>query len=96
MKASVFSLVFFCTASALFAQQFSNRYELVKMDKTINTFHHEAAPVVLHQQEATVGLGEILDAKFDEGAVRDREIGDQELDDAVLAPLREHLELAFA
>lgn len=26
--------------------QVSNRYELVKMDKTINTFHHEAAPVV--------------------------------------------------
>jgi len=28
------------------AQQFSARYELVKMDKTVNTFHHEAAPVV--------------------------------------------------
>ncbi len=28
------------------AQQFSSRYELVKMDKTINTFHHEAAPIV--------------------------------------------------
>jgi OOP family OmpA-OmpF porin len=28
------------------AQQFSSRYELVKMDKNVNTFHHEAAPVV--------------------------------------------------
>ncbi len=28
------------------AQEFSPRYELVKMDKTVNTFHHEAAPVV--------------------------------------------------
>ncbi len=28
------------------AQQFSARYELVKMDKTVNTFHHEAAPVI--------------------------------------------------
>lgn len=28
------------------AQQFSSRYELVKMDKTINTFRHEAAPIV--------------------------------------------------
>src|SRR6187551_3403673 len=46
MKASVFSLVFFSTAASLFAQQFGNRYELVKMDKTVNTFHHEAAPVV--------------------------------------------------
>lgn len=29
-----------------FAQEFSPRYELVKMDKTVNTFHHEAAPVI--------------------------------------------------
>jgi OmpA-OmpF porin, OOP family len=28
------------------AQQFSSRYELVKMDKTVNTFRHEAAPIV--------------------------------------------------
>ncbi len=30
----------------LSAQEFSPRYELVKMDKAVNTFHHEAAPVV--------------------------------------------------
>ena len=29
-----------------FSQQNFQRYELVKMDKTINTFHHEAAPVI--------------------------------------------------
>src|SRR5690349_14199941 len=28
------------------AQQISPRYELVKMDKTVNTFRHEAAPVI--------------------------------------------------
>jgi OOP family OmpA-OmpF porin len=28
------------------AQDFSPRYELVKMDKAVNTFHHEAAPVI--------------------------------------------------
>jgi len=28
------------------AQEFSPRYELVKMDKNVNTFRHEAAPVV--------------------------------------------------
>ena len=28
------------------AQQTSPRYELVKMDKTVNTFRHEAAPVI--------------------------------------------------
>ncbi len=28
------------------AQQSMTHYELVKMDKTVNTFHHEAAPVV--------------------------------------------------
>jgi len=28
------------------AQEYSPRYELVKMDKTVNTFRHEAAPVV--------------------------------------------------
>jgi OmpA-OmpF porin, OOP family len=32
--------------SNISAQQFSPRYELVKMDKNVNTFHHEAAPVV--------------------------------------------------
>lgn len=31
---------------ALAAQEVSARYELVKMDKTVNTFRHEAAPVV--------------------------------------------------
>lgn len=34
----------FCIS--LFGQQFSPRYELVKMDKSVNTFRHEAAPVV--------------------------------------------------
>ncbi len=29
-----------------FGQEFSPRYELVKMEKTVNTFHHEAAPVI--------------------------------------------------
>src|SRR5688500_4021689 len=33
-------------SSSVLAQQFSARYELVKMDKNVNTFHHEAAPVV--------------------------------------------------
>ena len=28
------------------AQQPMERYELVKMDKNVNTFHHEAAPVI--------------------------------------------------
>ncbi len=31
---------------AVCAQEFSPRYELVKMDKNVNTFRHEAAPVV--------------------------------------------------
>lgn len=30
----------------MYAQQFSQRYELVKMDKNVNTFRHEAAPVI--------------------------------------------------
>jgi outer membrane protein OmpA-like peptidoglycan-associated protein len=37
--ASLFSIT-------VLAQQFSARYELVKMDKNVNTFRHEAAPVV--------------------------------------------------
>lgn len=31
---------------AVSGQQFSSRYELVKMDKNVNTFRHEAAPVI--------------------------------------------------
>jgi OmpA-OmpF porin, OOP family len=40
------SIIFSLIASAVIAQQFSSRYELVKMDKNVNTFRHEAAPVV--------------------------------------------------
>jgi OmpA-OmpF porin, OOP family len=40
------SIIFSLIASSLIAQQFSSRYELVKMDKNVNTFRHEAAPVV--------------------------------------------------
>jgi OmpA-OmpF porin, OOP family len=29
-----------------YGQKLSTRFELVKMDKTVNTFHHEAAPIV--------------------------------------------------
>ena len=39
-------LLFVLLPGLIQAQQFSSRYELVKMDKTVNTFRHEAAPVV--------------------------------------------------
>jgi OmpA-OmpF porin, OOP family len=39
-------LFFLATAVSSLAQVSASRYELVKMDKTVNTFHHEAAPVV--------------------------------------------------
>lgn len=39
------SLLSFLSA-AVVAQQISPRYELVKMDKNVNTFRHEAAPVI--------------------------------------------------
>ncbi|HEY3405753.1 MAG TPA: hypothetical protein VGK59_20355, partial [Ohtaekwangia sp.] len=45
MKASVL-LLFISSVVSVFAQPSGNRYELVKMDKTVNTFRHEAAPVV--------------------------------------------------
>lgn len=41
-----FSLLISLLPHILFAQEVSARYELVKMDKTVNTFHHEAAPVI--------------------------------------------------
>jgi OmpA-OmpF porin, OOP family len=40
------TLLFLLFTGILHAQEFSTRYELVKMDKTVNTFHHEAAPVI--------------------------------------------------
>jgi OOP family OmpA-OmpF porin len=40
------TLFFIASSITLFGQQTSSRYELVKMDKTVNTYHHEAAPVV--------------------------------------------------
>jgi OmpA-OmpF porin, OOP family len=39
-------LLLICLNFTAYAQEFSPRYELVKMDKAVNTFHHEAAPVV--------------------------------------------------
>jgi OOP family OmpA-OmpF porin len=39
-------VVFIVSSFFSFGQQNFQRYELVKMDKTINTFHHEAAPVI--------------------------------------------------
>ncbi|MBT1703220.1 OmpA family protein [Chryseosolibacter indicus] len=45
MRLSVLLLFLFLSFS-LFAQQVSSRYELVKMDKNVNTFRHEAAPVI--------------------------------------------------
>ncbi len=40
------TLIFIAFCFTAFSQEVSERYELVKMDKTVNTFRHEAAPVV--------------------------------------------------
>jgi len=40
------TLLFTALSFVLRGQEVSARYELVKMDKTVNTFRHEAAPVV--------------------------------------------------
>jgi outer membrane protein OmpA-like peptidoglycan-associated protein len=45
MKTNFLILLAFVSVTAT-AQQAMTRYELVKMDKTVNTFHHEAAPVI--------------------------------------------------
>src|SRR5689334_10915843 len=42
----VLSSTLLLVSLTIFGQQFSSRYELVKMDKNVNTFRHEAAPVV--------------------------------------------------
>ena len=42
----IYSILFCLTGFLVNAQQFALRYELVKLDKTVNTFYHEAAPVV--------------------------------------------------
>src|SRR5262245_42875586 len=44
MKIALSSIIYL-VCFTVFGQQFS-RYELVKMDKGVNTFRHEAAPVV--------------------------------------------------
>jgi OmpA-OmpF porin, OOP family len=45
MRIPLILLLILCQTVAV-AQEFSPRYELVKMDKAVNTFHHEAAPVI--------------------------------------------------
>ncbi len=59
----------------------------------VRAVEHEAAPVVVDQQEARVGLRVVLDAELDEHVVLDRDLGDEVLDDPVLAELGEDLEL---
>lgn len=43
-------ILFFCLlclfGTSIYAQEFSQRYELVNLGKDVNTFYHEAAPVV--------------------------------------------------
>src|SRR5258706_220828 len=57
----------------------------------------QPAPVVVHQQEARIRLGVVVDAELDEAplARRDRQPVDEELDEAVVAELREHAELGL-
>lgn len=42
----IYSILFCLIGLLVNAQQFAPRYELVKLDKTVNTFYHEAAPVI--------------------------------------------------
>ncbi len=42
----IYTILFCLTGFFVTAQQFALRYELVKLDKTVNTFYHEAAPVI--------------------------------------------------
>lgn len=46
MRLFFLTLLFTAFGFVLFGQEVSARYELVKMDKTVNTFRHEAAPVI--------------------------------------------------
>lgn len=46
MKKLAFLFVTLISSVSLFAQDFAPRYELVKLDKGINTHYHEAAPVI--------------------------------------------------
>ena len=43
---SIYSILLCLIGLVSTAQQFAPRYELVKLDKTVNTFYHEAAPVI--------------------------------------------------
>lgn len=46
MKHTFFLLIFITLAISVTAQQFANRYELVKLGKQVSTHYHEAAPII--------------------------------------------------
>lgn len=46
MRISLLSYFFLWTSTIGFAQQFSGRYELVKIGPNVNTHYHEAAPII--------------------------------------------------
>ncbi len=55
--------------------------------------HDEPGPTVVDGQESRVRLAVVLDAELHEDPPRNRDVVDQELDDAVLATLRVDTEL---
>ena len=62
-------------------------------DVFLGAVDHKTAPIVFHEQEAAIRLSEIFNTELDESAVGNFQVIDQELNDAILAPLRKHLEL---
>jgi OOP family OmpA-OmpF porin len=46
MKNTILSLLFLMLTVAVSAQQFAQRYELVKLGKQVNTHYHEGSPVI--------------------------------------------------
>ena len=46
MKKNLIGLILLIVSTSLSAQEFAPRYELVKLDKEVNTHYHEAAPII--------------------------------------------------
>src|SRR6266576_3289628 len=65
---------------------------LEPIDVLLRAIDHESAPLIFHEEETTIGFEKVFDAELDERRVLDWQIGNQELNDSILPPLRKYLE----
>src|SRR6185312_12414358 len=72
-----------------------NGIALDEFDIAGASIYHQPRPIIVCQQEASIGLDIILDSEFYEQISRDWNISNKILEDSILAPLRKYPKFSF-